>query len=79
MYIAVDSNRLVLVRIVSFGLYLEVGDEIMATVDFFDAVDDVAVKELMNFSGLLHLLSLEFRAFCRQFVNPPVQLVRISV
>jgi hypothetical protein len=79
VHVAVDPNRLVGVSIVPFGCELEVGCEVMTTIDFFDTVDDIAGEKFICLASVLHLLLFELWAVCWQFVDFLVQLVRVLI
>lgn len=79
VHLAVDSYCSVGVGIVPFGFELQVGDEVMTTIYFFDTVDDIAVEEFVYFTGMLHLFSLELWAACWQVINLLVQLGRVLI
>ena len=63
----------------SFRFNLEVGNEIMTTVNFLDTVDDIAAEEFVRLASVSHLLSFECRTVHWQSVNYLVQLVRVLI
>lgn len=79
VHVGVNPEGHISIHIVSLGLEFEVRREVMTSVNFRDAVDDVSVENFESFTIDRDLLSTELGAECRQCVNFFIQPIRTGV